>query len=149
MAKIIVCEDGYNDLLERYKRLGPAGHDVYAYLYDRFNGVFFEDPQTHTVSLTEKFAKFYESAQFKEVRPYADFRDALRVGNIPAADWYCLDGLNGDCLQLAEKLPQEKVLLVSGDPDIRRKGKKKGLLTSEPDCLDLKIFVRRDAGKPN
>jgi hypothetical protein len=116
MAKIMIYEDSRNSLIERYASLNSE-HDVNV----RIKGnLLWENLELEK----EKYGKIIDLSE-------AGFDHNKILPLTPKfqeedADIYFVDGLDGDCFNLLERLPKDKTFLNTGDGYLEREAIKRG-----------------------
>lgn len=108
MAKIIVYEDEYMDLIDRYSHL-TNGHDIHV-----------RHPNGHPeFERPERYRKHgFNPDNFRSFG-YDDPKEE--------ADIYFLDGLRGLCFQFATKLPKDRTFIYSSSEEVNSEAKRIGL----------------------
>src|SRR3972149_4534423 len=119
MAKILVYEDGENDLINRYSRL-TAKHDVHVR----------HDPRGD-------FGPSSLRWNHEEFRKHGfnpdNFQNGCGNPLEESADVYFLDGLKGYCLELLKNLPRDRAFINTDSQSIIDEAMQKGFnVVSEP-----------------
>jgi len=115
MAKIVIFEDNRSDFNFRYGEL-IGQHEVIVYAL----GIFSVEHERYMQNARTAF----EQGKYTR-KQYDDLLNAkkhIHLGipkEIPEADFYFTDGLDGECFSLLNRLPRDRSYLLSGDPNIR------------------------------
>ena len=107
MAKIVVYEDGYMDLIDRYAHLTKE-HDIHV-----------RHPTHHI--------EFERPERYRQHGFNPDNFKAFGNPKEDDADLYFLDGLRGLCFQFATELPKDKTFIYSDSREIEDEARKIGL----------------------
>jgi len=117
MAKIVIFEDSHMDIYYRYAKLIRGSKEHEFHLYALFHERNFDD---------------MKSLGFKSIT------DGIHE-DIIEADFYFIDGLEGDCFYLLRRLPRKKTFLISGDPYLCKDAKSEGY--NVPHSSDIENIV--------
>jgi hypothetical protein len=136
--KIVIFEDDSGDFNRRYGA-ATRGHDVTAYATGYFEMEEIEHREDIKSMLEEGIINKDEFDEMSE--------DSKKIylgipQEIPDADFYFTDGLNGDCFSILEKLPKDRSYLVSGDSGLREEAISLGYQTAHE--FDIESIVNAD-----
>ena len=129
MVKICILEDSENDTISRYSFLTQTPHEVQVVLDEN---ILFSLGRTYKDRVQRAVTSQLSEAGFNS--------DNIRYGfdNIPTdAFIYFCDGLEGKCLDLADKLGREKVYINTGDLDLKKIARERGLIVVDKSIKDI------------
>ena len=126
MAKVLIYEDGEDDLIARYASL-TTQHDVHV-RHNRVGPMFWDH---------ERFREFGFNPE--------NFQNGYGNPKSESADVYFLDGLNGHCFYILPDLPKERIFVNSSSEMVNQEAKKRGFNVVGNESVDA--IVERIARK--
>ena len=126
MAKVLIYEDGEDDLIARYASL-TTQHDVHV-RHNKTGPMFW---------VHERFSEFGFNPE--------NFQNGYGNPKEESADVYFVDGLKGYCFEILKNLPRDRAFINTDSPSIVDEAKQKDFNVVGNESVD--VIVERIIGR--